>query len=121
MPNVIRVRDVVRNATYEVLPEEPILRVPYELFQPVGAVRRRGALVDWLQGEVIRSGRAAPGFLRTAEVGERVLLRIDPGESDDEWWLCEIEEVDGVAGNVAESSHQRNEPSSKAEGPKEAR
>ncbi len=122
MRNVIRVRDVVRNATYEVAPEEPILRVPYELFQPVGAVRRRGALVDWLQGDAIRSGRAAPGLLRTAEVGERVLLRIDPGESsDDEWWLCEIEEVDGVAGNVAESSHQRNEPSTDGDGPKEAR
>jgi hypothetical protein len=104
--NVIRVRDVVRNATYDVAPEEPILRVPYELFQPVGAVRRRGALVDWLQGDVIRSGRAVAGVLRTVEVGERVLLRIDPGSSEDEWWLCEIEEVDGVAGNVNGSSHE---------------
>ena len=113
MPNVmakmIRVRDVVRNATYDVAPEEPILRVPYELFQPVGAVRKRGALVDWLQGDAIRSGRAVAGVLRTVEVGERVLLRIDPGssEDEDEWWLCEIQAVDGVAGNVNQSSHDR--------------
>jgi hypothetical protein len=100
MPNVIRVRDVARNATYERGPEEPVLRVPYDLFQPVGAVRRRGGLVDWLQGEVIRSGRAVSAVLRDAEPGERVLLRLDESDTADEWWLCEVEAVDGVAGNL---------------------
>jgi hypothetical protein len=100
MPNVIRVRDVARNATYDRGPEEPVLRVPYELFQPVGAVRKRGTLVDWLQGEVVRSGRAVPGVLRDTEPGERVLLRIDARDAADEWWLCEVEAVDGVAGDL---------------------
>ena len=77
--NVIRVRDVVRNATYDVAPEEPILRVPYDLFQPVGSVHRRGALIDWLQGEAIRSGRTVPAVLGTTQVGERVLLRNKSG------------------------------------------
>jgi hypothetical protein len=99
MPNVIRVRDVSRDAKYDLGPDVPVLLVPYELFQPIGAVRRRGGLVDWLQGDVIRSGRAVEGVLGTAQPGERVLLRIDEESSaDDEWWLCEIEAVNGVAG-----------------------
>jgi hypothetical protein len=94
MPNVvIRLRDVARNATYERGPDEPILRVPYELFQPIGAVRRRGSLVDWLEGAVIRSGRAVAGVLRDTDPGERVLLRLD--EDAEEWWLCEVESVIG--------------------------
>ncbi len=99
MPNLIRVRDVARKIRHEVTPDEPILRVPYDLFQPTGAVHRRGELVEWLQGDVVHSGRGVPGLLATVETGERVLLRIDPADSD-EWWLCEVESVDGVAGNV---------------------
>jgi hypothetical protein len=95
VPQVIRLRDVARNATYERGPDEPVLLVPYELFQPVGAVRRRGSLVDWLEGAVIRSGRAVPSWLRDTSPGERVLLQLD--EKIDEWWLCEIEAVVGVS------------------------
>jgi hypothetical protein len=94
-PHVIRLRDVARNAKYERGPDEPVLLVPYELFQPVGAVRRRGVLVDWLEGSVIRSGRAVPSLLRDTSPGERVLLRLDA--QLDEWWLCEIEAVIGAA------------------------
>ena len=94
VPHVIRLRDVARNATYERGPNEPILLVPYELFQPVGAVRRRGSLVDWLEGAVIRSGRAVAALLRDTTPGERVLLRLD--NDLDEWWLCEIESVIGA-------------------------
>lgn len=100
MPNVIRVRDVARNATYDRGPEEPVLRVPYELFQPVGAVHKRGTLVDWLQGQVVRSGRAVPTSLKETQPGERVLMRIDPRDAVDEWWLCEVEAVDGLAGET---------------------
>jgi hypothetical protein len=100
-PSVIRVRDVARNATYERGPSELMLLVPYDMFQPVGAVRKRGNLVDWLEGEVIRSGRALPGLLGDAEPGARVLLRIEPREREDEWWLCEVEAVDGIAGTSA--------------------
>ena len=89
VPHVISLRDVARDATYERGPDEPILLVPYELFQPVGAVRRRGSLVDWLEGAVIRSGRAVPGLLRDTSPGQRVLLRLDADA--DEWWLCEIQ------------------------------
>jgi hypothetical protein len=109
MPNVIRVRDVARSAKYDRGPDEPVLRVPYELFQPVGAVHRRGTLVDWLEGEVIRSGRAVPALLRDTAPGERVLIRIDHGDSADEWWLCEIEAVDGLAGNPTDASAQASQ------------
>ncbi len=101
MSNVIRVRDVSRNATYERGPNEPVLRVPYEMFQPIGAVHRRGNLVDWLESDVIRSGRAVPGVLQDAQPGERLLLRIEEDgkpAAEDEWWLCEVTAVDGVAG-----------------------
>ena len=103
MPNLIRVRDVARNATYERGPQEPVLRVPYELFQPVGSVHKRGNLVDWLEGEVIRSGRTVPATLSETHPGERVLLRIDEEDAADEWWLCEIVAIDGLAGNDAGS------------------
>jgi hypothetical protein len=99
MPRVIRVRDVVRAGVYDLGSEEPILRGPYELFQPTGSVRQRGVLVDWLQAGVIRSARAVAGELGTARPGERVLVRLEPRASAEEWWLCEVESVDGVAGD----------------------
>jgi hypothetical protein len=97
MPRVIRVRDVARDGVYEFGPEEPMLRGPYELFNPVGPVCQRGVLVDWVQGGVIRSARVVPSALGDAHPGERVLLRLPPRVSEDEWWLCEVEAVDGIA------------------------
>jgi hypothetical protein len=97
MPRVIGVRDVVRGGSYELGPDEPMLRGPYELFNPVGAVIRRGALIDWLQAGVIHSARVAPAVLGDAHPGERVLLHLRPNSSESEWWLCEVETVDGVA------------------------
>jgi hypothetical protein len=97
VPHVIRVRDVARDGVYDLGPEEPILRGPYELFRPVGAVRQRGTLVDWLQAGVIRSARAVPADLGSAHPGERVLVRLPPRASPDEWWLCDVEAIDGVA------------------------
>jgi hypothetical protein len=112
MPNMIGVRDVVRNATYELHPDEPILFVPYDLFQPSGAVRTGDGLITWTEGKVARSGRAVRSTLRNAEVGVRVLVRIPTDAShEDEWWLCEVAVVDGVAGNLNESSHERNQKS----------
>jgi len=97
MPHVIRVRDVVREGVYDFGPDEPALRGPYELFNPVGPVRQRGALVDFLQGNVIQSARVAPTTLGDCHPGERVLMRLAPLTAEDEWWLCEVESVDGVA------------------------
>jgi len=96
MPRVIRVRDVVRGGVYERGPEEQALRGPYELFNPVGGVRRRGRLIDYLQGDVIRSARFRQAVLGDCHPGERVLLRLPPLEVEDEWWLCEVEAVDGI-------------------------
>jgi hypothetical protein len=100
MPRVISVRDVVRRGVYELGPDEPMLRGPYELFNPVGSVVRRGTLIDWLQDGVIRSARVAPAMLGDAHPGERVLLHLPPHSSENEWWLCEIDAVDGVAAAV---------------------
>jgi hypothetical protein len=100
MPQVIRVRDVARAGVYELGPEEPILRGPYELFRPVGAAHLRGALVDWLQDSVVKSARVAPAFLRDVHPGERVLLQLPcsphKDKDDSEWWLVEVEAVDGT-------------------------
>ena len=95
-PSSIRVRDVVRDGVYDFGPDEPVLRVPYDLFQPVSSIRTRGTLIDWIEGDVIRSGRVARSVLGDTRPGERVLLRLPP-PSDEQWWLCEVEAVDGVA------------------------
>jgi hypothetical protein len=96
MPQVIRVRDIARHGVYELGPDEPILRGPYELFNPVGPVRQRGALVDWAQAGVIRSARVVPALLGESHPGERVLLRLPPRRAPEDWWLCEVEAVDGA-------------------------
>lgn len=97
MPHVIRVRDVVREGVYDFGPDEHVLRGPYELFNPIGPVRQRGALVDYLQGNVIRSARVVSTTLGECHPGERVLMRLAPHTVEDEWWLCEVEAVDGIA------------------------
>jgi hypothetical protein len=97
MTQVIRLRDVVRHGVYQLGPDVPILRGPYELFDPVGPVRRRGALIDYLQGGVVRSARVAPASLGDTHPGERVLVRLsEMTEAEDEWWLCEVMAVNGV-------------------------
>ena len=98
MPNRIQIRDVVRNSTFERGPDEAVLRVPYELFQPTGAVRKDGDLVTWRQGGVEHTGRTAPAVLKDTHPGDRVLLHLDES-APEEWWLCEVVEVDGVAGH----------------------
>jgi hypothetical protein len=99
MPNRIQIRDVVRNTTLERGPDEAVLRVPYELFQPVGAVQKHGELVDWTQGGVNHTGRTVSAMLKDTHPGERVLMRLDDRSSDEEWWLYEVVAVDGVAGS----------------------
>jgi hypothetical protein len=98
MPNRIQIRDVVRNSTYERGPDETVLRVPYELFQPTGAVHKHGDLVDWMQGGTNHTGRTVPTALKDTHPGERVLLQLEE-RSSEEWWLCEVVAHDGVAGS----------------------
>jgi hypothetical protein len=97
MPHAIHVRDVARGGRYDLGPDEPMMRVPYDLFQTVGPVLQHGALVDWEDGGVVRSGRVAAGLLGHAHPGERILVHLPPSGSEDEWWLCDVEAVDDEA------------------------
>ena len=97
MARQIHVLDIARSATHVLGPTEPTLRGPYELFRPVGPVQRRGDLVEWTEGELRRTARAIETVLGETHPGERVLLRLPPLDAPDEWWLCEVQAVDGVA------------------------
>ena len=92
----ILVRDVVRHGRYRLAGDERMLRVPYDLLSPVGPVQLRDELITYLQDGELRNGRTAEAQLRDARPGERVLIRLPPTSREDEWWLCEVEEVDGV-------------------------
>jgi hypothetical protein len=98
MTTTIRVLDVVRAELYELGAEECALRVPYDLFQPAGAVHRYGNRIEWEQGGESQSTRFAETPLGDCTAGERVLLHLSSSDPVDEWWLCEVEAVDGVAG-----------------------
>jgi hypothetical protein len=97
MPRVIHIVDVVRRGAYDLGPEVTVLRVPYDMFQPKGPVRRNGDEIEWLEGKALRSARFVDSTLGECHPGERVLARLPPYAPADEWWLCEIESVDGVA------------------------
>lgn len=96
MAHAIQVRDVARAGVHQFGPEEPVLRVPYDLFHPQGAVRKQGLLVEWSDGGQVRSARVAPAFLGDTHPGERVLLQLPP-HMDDEWWLVDVEAINGAA------------------------
>lgn len=98
MNHVICVRDVVRAELHELGPDERVLRVPYDLFKPDGAVLRRGDRITWDQGEQNHSTRFAEAALGDCIPGERVLLHLSAGDPAELWWLCEVESVDDVAG-----------------------
>ncbi len=104
MPHVIRLRDVTRARTFELGPEEPVFRVPYDLFKPDGPARLRGMLAEWLEGGLAKTGRVVATRLGETHPGERILLQssattsspVPRGEGPDgEWWLCEVEMVGG--------------------------
>lgn len=102
MPHVIRVRDVARGGVYDLTPDEPILRGPYELFHPDGPVLRRGPLVEYEQSGEVRRARVSPSTAGDVHPGERVLSKVGPrvsaDDSEDEWWLCDVVSVDGIEG-----------------------
>jgi hypothetical protein len=95
----ITVRDVVRHRDHDLPGGEHMLRVPYDLFHPIGPVRFERGFITYLQDGELRNGQVAEAELSDAHPGERVLLRLpdERGIIDaNEWWLCEIEAVDGV-------------------------
>jgi len=90
------VRDVARGGeAHELGPEEPALRVPYDMFWPKGPAARNGDAIDWVEGNTPRMGRFAETRLGECHPGERVLVRIPPPVDEGDWWLCEVEAVDG--------------------------
>jgi len=93
MPRLVRVHDVARKKIHDLRPDEPVLRGPYELFHPEGPVRRRDSLIEWVQGKESRSARIVPATLGETHPGERVLVRLDPRDPEDHWWLCEVQAV----------------------------
>jgi hypothetical protein len=90
--SMISVRDVARHIHHEMAPGERMLRVPYDLFNPVGPVTLRDGLITYLQAGESHTGSTAEATLADGHPGERVLLRFQDGTSEsDEWWLCQIE------------------------------
>ena len=71
---------------HELAPTERMLRVPYDLFHPVGSVRLGDdGLITYLQAGVVHTGRTAESRLADSHRGERVLVRLqDPGSQSDE-------------------------------------
>jgi hypothetical protein len=99
MAHVICVRDVVRAEVHTLGPNELSLRVPYDLFKPAGPVVRRGDRITWEQDEQTQVSRYAAVALAECNPGERVLVQFGPQDrAEDEWWLCEVQSVDDVAG-----------------------
>jgi hypothetical protein len=100
MAVLIQIRDVVRGDVYELGPDEPVLRGSYDLFRPVGPVRMRDdGLAEWREGTTLRTSRVSPTTLGDLHPGERVLVQLG-GETDEAWWVCDVEAVDGVAGDA---------------------
>jgi hypothetical protein len=88
----VLVRDVVRQRLHELPPSERMLRVPYDLFNPVGPVRLEDGLILYMQGGQIHTGRFAESTLGDAHPAERVLLRLqDEAAEGHQWWLCEVQ------------------------------
>jgi len=93
-PSMIHVRDVARHIHHELPPDARMLRVPYDLFNPVGPVKLRDGLITYVEGGQSKTGRTAESTLADAHPGERVLLRFQDGATEsDEWWLCQIENL----------------------------
>jgi len=74
-----------------------MLRVPYDLARPTGPVIVEGDHAIYRHGDEETVGRVAPAKLADAEPGETVLLKLADASDAPQWWVCEVEEVNGVA------------------------
>jgi hypothetical protein len=91
-PAAIRVRDVVRNVLHDLPPAQRMLRVPYDLFMPVGSVLLHDGMITYEQGGQLQTGSTVASELGDSHPAERVLLRLHDGAAhEDEWWLCEVQ------------------------------
>jgi hypothetical protein len=93
---MLTVRDIVRGGVHRLDGREPMLRVPFDLYSPDGAVELVDGFAHYTEKSEPRIGSVAGESLADAKPGERVLLRIPPCSSDREWWLCEVEAVNGI-------------------------
>jgi hypothetical protein len=99
MHQVVQLRDVVRGSSYELGGRQRALRVSYDMFHPKGAVHIHEGHVEWAEGADARRARFTEVPLGACQPGERVLLRLAPSTRENEWWLCDVLAVDGVAGS----------------------
>jgi hypothetical protein len=122
-PTVV-VRDLVRKRVHrlEASGTRDALLVPNDFLVPEGPVAMHDGVIEYAQGGHTATGRTVPCSLDTLHPGQRVLLQLPPdpeateartagaseapaataGElrpEDQPWWLCEVEEVDGLAAN----------------------
>ena len=93
---MLTVRDVIRGGVHRLKGGETMFRVPYDLYSPDGAVELVDGFAHYTEKSEPRVGSVARERLAAAKPGERVLLRIEPCSSDREWWLCEVQAVNGV-------------------------
>jgi hypothetical protein len=94
----IRIRDVVRGRSYDLSPDEPVLRGSYDLFHPAGSAQMQSdGTVEWLAGGTVHVSRVVSTPVGNVHVGERILSRLDdltPGV----WWVCEVENIEDISG-----------------------
>jgi hypothetical protein len=76
--------------------ETPVLRVPYELFVCQGPCIYEAGLVSYHYKTGVHTARVRHDVLNHCRVGDRVLVQYGrPEHHPNEWWLFEVEQVDG--------------------------
>jgi hypothetical protein len=96
-PTVV-VRDLVRKRVHRLEPDRAghALLVPNDFLIPAGPVALDANLIEYEQGGHVATGRTTRCSVDALRPGQRVLLQL-PSEGDELWWLCEVEEVNGLA------------------------
>lgn len=86
----------MRSDVHDLSGSSEMLRVPYDLFNPAGPIELAGGIAKYEENGQSRTGRTARAQLADASPGERVLIKLAPGDAGREWWLCEVMEVSGA-------------------------
>ena len=95
----VRVREMQTERRYELSGDDPMRRVPYDVWQATGPiVEADDGLMHYTMNNGEQIARTRPGHLAECHPGERVLVHLPDGSPDvHEWWLCEVETVGAVA------------------------